>query len=91
MNHSIAKIFITAAALNTTAYAELQSEPKDVWQCDGYCYYGGDAPTSPFVPVGSQGATEQEARDNIDCNGFEEVDITCRKISDGDAPVGFID
>lgn len=52
---------------------------EEKWECHGYCFLGGDCPTNPWQPVGSSGASEQEARDNIDCGSFEEVNITCSK------------
>lgn len=48
------------------------------WICEGYCFLGGDVPTNPFQPVSSSGATEQEARDNIDCGPYIETGIVCR-------------
>jgi hypothetical protein len=55
-------------------------EPTAKWRCEGYCLLGSDLPTNPWQPVASEGATEQEARDNIDCGAYEEVGITCRQI-----------
>ena len=48
------------------------------WSCSGYCFLGGDIPTNPWQPVSSVGATEQEARDNIDCGPYQEMGITCK-------------
>jgi len=58
----------------------LDSEPTARWRCEGYCFLGGDTPTNPWQPVSSEGSTEQEARDNIDCGAYEEVGINCRQI-----------
>ena len=52
----------------------------ELWSCRGYCFMGGDTPTNPWIPVSSTGASEEEARDNIDCGPFVEVEISCRKV-----------
>ena len=58
----------------------LEGEENE-WICEGYCFLGGDVPTDPFQPISATGATEQEARDNIDCGPYTETGITCRKAS----------
>lgn len=77
-------LLLIASLFSQASFADKQPEPAQEWECRGYCYYGGDAPTSPLVPVAARGATEEEARNNIDCDGFEEVDITCALVSDDD-------
>lgn len=52
------------------------------WECSGWCFMGGDYPTNPWIPVSSTGATEDEARDNIDCGMYQEAGISCRKVQD---------
>jgi len=62
--------------------SENQTYDQDTakWLCEGYCFLGGDVPTNPFQPVSATGATEQEARDNIDCGPYQETGISCRQI-----------
>jgi hypothetical protein len=65
-------------------YDGIQVEEQDSskWLCEGYCFLGGDVPTNPWQPVSATGATEQEARDNIDCGPYEETGISCRMIEE---------
>jgi len=74
---------ITALVLPTLISAQVlaheDSPTANKWSCSGYCFLGGDLPTNPWQPVSSEGATEQEARDNIDCGPYEEVGITCHE------------
>lgn len=60
--------------------SELCRTGANHWVCEGYCFLGGDTPTNPFQPVSSSGATEQEARDNIDCGPYTETGIVCRQV-----------
>ena len=62
-------------------YSNLEQDAS-LWLCEGYCFLGGDVPTDPFQPVSATGATEQEARDNIDCGSHEETGISCRMIEE---------
>jgi hypothetical protein len=78
-------ILINMLAFNTSfsalfATTEPQAEEEEEWSCSGWCLLGADTPTNPWIPVSSTGATEQEARDNIDCGIYEEVAISCRHV-----------
>ena len=87
MSSLIARILLTTAAtvaalLPTVASrADDTPETAELWSCSGYCFMGGDTPTNPWIPVSSSGASEEEARNNIDCGSFVEVGITCRKVT----------
>jgi hypothetical protein len=70
---------ILTTLISTQVFAEEGRFNNSQWSCSGYCFLGGDTPTNPWQPVYSEGATEQEARDNIDCGPYEEVGITCRE------------
>lgn len=61
---------------------QVSEQEVSKWLCEGYCFLGGDVPTNPFQPVSATGATEQEARDNIDCGPYEETGISCRVIQE---------
>ncbi|NBX76913.1 MAG: hypothetical protein EBQ92_10200 [Proteobacteria bacterium] len=71
--------FVFIGLITTQALGELNGAEKSKWSCSGYCFLGGDTPTNPWVPVSSEGATEQDARDNIDCGPYQEVGITCEE------------
>jgi hypothetical protein len=77
----IVRILLPMAAWNFSiiAMADEQLPMEEQWSCSGWCLLGADTPTNPWIPVSSTGATEQEARDNIDCGIYEEVGITCRQ------------
>lgn len=68
-----------ATLISTQVLAEEVRLNDSQWSCSGYCFLNGDTATDPWQPVYSEGATEQEARDNIDCGPYEEVNITCRE------------
>jgi hypothetical protein len=82
--HSITRaIFPTLIALfgfSAPTLAVESCDDPELWICRGYCFMGGDTPTNPWIPVSSEGSSEQEARDNIDCGRFEEVNIRCTKV-----------
>lgn len=61
-------------------FHESSESEGSYWRCEGYCFLGGDVPTNPFQPVSATGATEEEARENIDCGPYQETDISCRLI-----------
>jgi len=50
------------------------------WVCSGYCFLGGDLPTNPWRPISSEGATEQEARDNLDCDPYMQSGVGCGQV-----------
>lgn len=56
------------------------SSEKRSWTCDGYCFLGGDMPGNPFRPISSTGATEEEARHNLDCDPYYQTGVTCKEI-----------
>ncbi len=84
MSSIIAKAtFITAiAALGPTITGRADEIPHtaELWSCSGYCFMGGDTATNPWIPVSGSGASEEDARDAIDCGAFVEVGITCRNV-----------
>ena len=66
--------------LFSAIFAATEPHAEDEWSCSGWCFMGGDTPTNPWIPVSSTGATEQEARDNINCGMYEEAGISCRQV-----------
>jgi hypothetical protein len=56
-------------------------DTEDLWSCSGYCFTGGDSAGNQWIPVGSYGSTEEEARENIDCGQFFEEGITCEMVA----------
>ena len=81
LSRTVLPIFIFALGLlSIEARADDPCNTEEHWICRGYCFMGGDTPTNPWIPVSSEGSSEQEARDNIDCGRFEEVSITCSKV-----------
>lgn len=82
--HSITRaIFPTLIAIfgfSAPTLAVESCDDPELWICRGYCLMGADTPTNPWIPVRSEGSSEQEARDNIDCGRFEEVNISCIKV-----------
>jgi hypothetical protein len=68
--------------LTQPAIASEDINKEESWQCSGWRFMGGDYPTNPWIPVGSTGSTEQEARDNIDCGMYQEAGISCRRVQD---------
>ncbi len=69
-------------ALTQPALAFEGIKQAEAWECSGWCFMGGDYPTNPWIPVSSSGATEDEARDNIDCGMYQEAGISCRRVQD---------
>jgi hypothetical protein len=82
MVSSFAKLIVVTAVASSGSVLSAQGEDlaqtAELWLCSGYCFMGGDTATNPWVPVSANGASEQEARDNIDCGPFVEVGISCR-------------
>ncbi len=78
----IVRILLPMAAWNFSiiAMAGEQTTMEEQWSCSGWCLLGADTPTNPWIPVSSTGATEQEARDNIDCGIYDEGGISCRRV-----------
>lgn len=68
--------------LTQPAHAFEGIKQGESWECSGWCFMGGDYPTNPWIPVSSSGATEDEARDNIDCGMYQEAGISCRRVQD---------
>ena len=56
-----------------------KNEKASYWVCDGYCFLA-DVPVGNFQPVSSIGATEKEARENIDCGQYQETGIVCEEV-----------
>ncbi len=61
--------------------AATEPRAEEEWSCSGWCFMGGDYPTNPWIPVSSTGATEDEARDNIDCGMYQEAGISCKRVA----------
>ena len=77
----VAQVFICVMS-SQPAMAFENFTQGESWECSGWCFMGGDYPTNPWIPVSSTGATEDEARDNIDCGIYQEAGISCRKVQD---------
>lgn len=76
-----ALVFLTTSLFGYSNHPNLENEKSPYWVCDGYCFLGGDVPVNPFQPVSSSGATEQEARENIDCGPYQETGIVCKEVA----------
>ena len=80
LNKTILLAGFVALISSARGLAEEFRETEELWSCSGYCYMVGDTATNPWIPVSSSGASEDEARENIDCGQFVETGITCRYV-----------
>jgi len=71
----------SATLLGEIGESDISSGSNRHWVCNGYCFLGGDTPVNPFQPVSSTGATEEEARENIDCGPYQETGIVCKEVN----------